>query len=171
MQNQKYSTYFIADDVPKAKQLIGILETIDIKNENIGVVSKDPKINLAELPEVDLSEQSKLPEALLRGALLGSGTGLLAGVVIATFPVSGVVLGGAAVATMAAGGGAIGAWSAGMIGVSEQSSLIEKFNHALDDNKTVVFADLDEQQHQSVSAKIKQASIDTKIKSGNTSDK
>ena len=146
MSTHQFKMYFISDNVDKSTIVVETLQKVGVSDDCIGVISKDSDILRADLPELDLSERSKLPEALGRGAALGSGTGLLAGILLASFPVAGLAIGGAAVAGITAGGGAIGAWSASMIGISEQSPLVEKFTSELDNGKTIIVCDLDDAQ-------------------------
>ncbi|MBT0585600.1 hypothetical protein [Alteromonas oceanisediminis] len=150
MSDTHFNSYFITDTVETATDVIDQLKSLGIPENDIGVVSKDKDIAKADLPEADLTEKSQLPEALKRGAMLGSGSGLFAGVLMATFPVVGFTVGGAAILGMTAGGAAAGAWSASMIGVSENSELVEQFEQALDDDKTLIFCELDASQREQV---------------------
>ena len=155
MSNHQFNYYFIADDVDVATDVLSHLKEAGLDDENIGVVSKDSDIVLADLPQADLSEKSKLPEALKRGVLLGSGSGLLAGVLLSAFPVAGLTLGGAAIVGMTAGGAAFGAWSASMIGVSENSDLVKRFEDSVDAEKTLIFCLLPDAKQQQVIEKTK----------------
>jgi len=170
MSDSHFNTYFIVDDVQAATSVIDILHEENIQDDDIGVVSKDSDIATADLPQVDLTDKSKLPEALKRGALLGSGSGLLAGVLLSVFPVAGITLGGAAILGMTAGGAAMGAWSASMIGISEDSPLVEEFDDALKAKKTLIFCQLSDEQKQHLKAKVKDSSATGKVKQGNTTN-
>jgi uncharacterized membrane protein len=150
MSNTTFSHYIIVDDVESATGVLNVLKQLNVCDEDIGVISKDSDIAIAELPQADLSEKSKLPEALKRGALLGSGSGLLAGVVLTAFPTYGITVGGAAILGMAAGGGAIGAWAASLIGISENSELVQQFEDAIDNKKTLILCKLTQTQANSV---------------------
>ena len=116
MSNINFNTYLVVKNVQAATNVINILRETRVSEDCIGVVSKDSEIARADLPELDTSGKSKLPEALTRGALIGSGLGLIVGVLLTAFPVAGVTLGGAAIASMAAGGAVFCAWSASMVG-------------------------------------------------------
>nr|WP_136251784.1 hypothetical protein [Ningiella ruwaisensis] len=154
MSDTSFNTYFITETVESASKVIEQLKDVGVSENDIGVVSKDEKIALADLPQADLTEKSQLPEALKRGALLGSGSGLLAGVLLATFPVAGLAVGGAAIVGMTAGGAAIGAWSASMIGISENSPLVEQFEQALDKEHTLIFCELEDEQRERIGSKV-----------------
>lgn len=166
MSVHNFNHYFIVVDVNTAKDVLEILQEINVKEEDIGVVSQDSDIVLADLPEVDLSEKSKLPEALKRGALLGSSSGLLAGTLLSVFPAAGVAVGGAAILGMTAGGAALGAWSASMIGISENSSLIKKFDASIAAKKTLVFCKLTDIQRSKVLENIHNKVESEKIENG-----
>jgi uncharacterized membrane protein len=171
MSDHNFNYYFIVKDVTTATDVLDILKQADVKEDNIGVVSKDTDSALADLPEVDLSEKSKLPQALKRGALLGSSSGLLAGVLLSIFPAAGVAVGGAAILAMTAGGGAFGAWSASLIGISEHSPLIKKFDASIDDGKTVIFCKLTEKQRNTVSDAVGSKLANERIESGEIDSK
>ena len=101
-----FNSYFIASNVQSAVDIVDAIKAESVSGNDIGTVSRDPQFKVAELPQADLSDKSKLPEALKRGALLGSGSGLLAGLLLTSFPVAGVTVGGAAILAMTAGGAA-----------------------------------------------------------------
>ncbi|WP_414829810.1 hypothetical protein [Alteromonas sp. H39] len=158
MRDNDYNRYFIASDVKTVESLITSLKNAGVSEDNIGVVSRDSDIVRADLPEADLSEKSAIPESLKRGALLGSGAGLLAGVLISVFPVAGLAAGGAAIAGMTAGGAVVGSWSATMIGVSESSPLVKQFEDALDNEKTLIFCDLSDEEEKRVAKSLSDSS-------------
>jgi hypothetical protein len=194
MSNINFNTYLVVKNVQTAMNVINILRETNVKEDCIGVVSKDSEIALADLPELDASGKSKLPEALTQAALLGSGLGLMAGMLLITFPVAGVTLGGAAIASMAAGGAIFGAWSASMVGISaaiasmaaggavfgawsasmvgtsKSSSLVAEFDHALKNEDTLIFCYLRPEQEKQVDEKINKAHIGGILKKGTTSD-
>lgn len=151
MNDTRFSKYFIVREVQEAASIIKSLKKLRLPDEKIGVISRSSDFALADLPQVDLTEQSELPEALKRGALLGAGSGLLAGVIITVFPLAGFTLGGGALIGLTAGGGAIGAWSAAMIGVSESSPIIKQFDEELDRGRTLIIADMTDEQFVEIS--------------------
>jgi hypothetical protein len=146
MSSSKHNTYIIAEDVHAATDAVEILKDFNISDDNIGTVSRDRQLDVADLPQADLTDKSQLPESVRRGALLGSSSGLLAGLLMTTFPIAGVTVGGTALLAMTAGGAALGSWSAGMIGISENSALVQEFETALDQEKTIVFAKIPDNQ-------------------------
>lgn len=150
MSNTTFSHYIIVGDLDSATDALEVLKQADVSDEDIGVISKDSDIAIAKLPQADLSEKSQLPEALKRGALLGSGSGLLAGVLLTAFPVAGITVGGAAILGMVAGGGAAGAWSASMIGISANSELVQQFEDAIDNGKTLILCKLSQGQAKTI---------------------
>jgi len=166
MSDHDFNHYFIADSIETCEQLVDKLTQSGVSEEEIGVISKDPDIVRADVPEIDISEKTKLLDSLQRGALMGSSTGLLAGVLLATFPAAGITLGGAAIASMAAGGAALGAWSASMIGISEQSPLVEKFDEALASKKTLIVCRLNESTQNSIESTIANGNIGQLLEQG-----
>lgn len=169
MSDHNFTHYFIVEDVSTATSVIDALKQEQIKDDNIGVVSKDSDIVLADLPQADFSETSNLPESLKRGAMLGSASGLLAGVILSVFPLAGVTLGGAAILGMTTGGAALGAWSASMIGISENSPLVERFENSIDNKKTLIFCKLSESQATAVFNGVSQIVAKGEIEKGQIS--
>lgn len=150
-----FNHYFIANNVETSTDILALLSKQNVSEDKIGVVSKDPEIVKADVPEVPIDEKTELPEAMQRGALVGTGTGLLAGVILALFPVTGFAFGGAFIATMAAGGGMVGSWSASMIGISEQSPLLAIFDDHLDKGKTIILCQLTDSQLQQMQGSLR----------------
>jgi len=150
MSGQHSNTYFITDDIITAQSLVNDLKSHSLTEEHIGVVSNDSAFQIAELPDADIEESTDVANAAKRGALLGSTTGLLAGISMTVFPPAGVALGGTAIAGMMLGGAAVGTWTASMIGVSEESSLLKKFDEALDDNAFLVLAEIQSSRQQDI---------------------
>ena len=149
-----FNSYFIASNVQSAVDIVDAIKAESVSENDIGTVSRDPQFKVAELPQADLSDKSKLPEALKRGALLGSGSGLLAGLLLTSFPVAGVTVGGAAILAMTAGGAALGSWSAGMIGVSENSELVQQLEDALENKKTIIFTNISDAEKERILMKL-----------------
>ncbi len=146
MENANSNTYFIARDLQTASSVVNSLKDHKIPEDAIGVVGDQNTLAIANLPEADLTETTDATNAAKRGTALGIASGFLAGLAITAFPPAGVALGGSTVAAMTAGGGAFGAWTATMIGVSEDSPLVDKFSNELDDDAILVFADITHDQ-------------------------
>ena len=144
------NTFFITHDINTANSLVNDLVQHKVSKENIGVIGERETLSVAKLPEANLAETSDVQNSVKRGAALGGATGLLAGLVVAAFPPAGVAVGGTALAAMTAGGAALGSWSASMIGVSENSELVAKFESELNKDGILVLADIDTKAQQSV---------------------
>ncbi|NMH61503.1 hypothetical protein [Alteromonas ponticola] len=156
MSDVNFNHYFVVNNVDTVVDIIEVLKRAGVSEEQIGVVSRDNDIVRADLPQADLTEKSAIPQSLKRGALLGSGAGLLAGVLVSVFPVAGIAAGGAAIVGMTAGGAAFGSWSATMIGVSESSPVVKQFEDALDNERTLIFCELSDSEKNEVVEQLEQ---------------
>ncbi|WP_395339206.1 hypothetical protein PN836_013915 [Ningiella sp. W23] len=163
MSNQDFNICYSCSSVEDASDIVKFLRMQKVDDDNIATLSRDSDIQIADLPEADLSESSQLPDALKRGALLGSGSGLMAGLVLTAFPAAGLAVGGAAIAAMTAGGAAFGTWVAGMIGVSENSNMVKDFEKQLDSGKTLIFAKASAVQQNHIRSDIEQLPIHARI--------
>lgn len=149
MENAKSNSYFITHDVETAANVVNSLRQQNLTDEQLGVIGRRETLAIADLPEPQLTERSDVTQAAKRGASVGLAGGLLAGLTLSAFPPSGLAVGGGAVAAITAGGGALGTWAATMIGVSEKSELVKKFEDEIANDSVIVIADI-EDRHQQV---------------------
>ncbi|MAM86366.1 hypothetical protein [Allohahella sp. A8] len=138
MTNKIYAVVNTLDD---AKPVVATLRDAGFSEDHIGVVCKNESVAESELPEADLTQTSQVGDSAKRGAAVGGATGLLAGLAAVAFPPAGIALGGAALAGITAAGAGVGTWSATMIGVSEQSPVLEEVNSAVEAGKVLIMAE------------------------------
>lgn len=135
--------YAVVETLHDASPVVATLRDAGFSDDQIGVVCKNESVAESDLPEADLTQTSQVGDAAKRGAAVGGATGLLAGLVAVAFPPAGVALGGAALAGITAAGAGVGTWSATMIGVSEQSPVLEEVDSAVESGKVLILAESD----------------------------
>jgi hypothetical protein len=120
---------FLLPDESTATDVVSDLKTNGVAEEALSIVARDPAA-YQSLPAADLADTSDFKPAVVQGAAVGGGTGLLAGLTMAVVP-RGFAVGGAALAGMALADVAFGVWVSPMIGVSVPNREIEKFETAI----------------------------------------
>ena len=146
--------YFLVDSLSSANSVVDHLKQHGVAESSIGVISHQDNIELTNLPEADLTEESDVTNALQRGAATGAATGLAAGLVAAAFPPSGLVIGGMALLGITGAGAAVGAWSASLIGISEQHPLVEQFQTRIDSGSILIVSDVEEDEADRIAGQI-----------------
>lgn len=79
------------------------------------------------------------------GAVVGGALGLFGGLLMVTVPPAGIAIGGGAIAAFAAGGAALGAWTSSLIGIRMPNSKLDDFQTAIENGKTLVLVDVEEE--------------------------
>lgn len=133
--------FFLAPDVPAAKSLVNELLLARVPEKHIHVLAREGT-PLEDLPEAGIAQRSDLIPAIERGAAVGGVTGGLAGLVALAIPGMAVVPAGGIVIGLAAAGLLIGSWASSLIGVSVDSSRLQRFKQAIADGKVLVMADV-----------------------------
>ncbi len=139
----------LSDDVDDAITVVDTLRAKNYEDDDIYVITKDDII-LEDLPEADPRQYSDLFPAMKRGAGIGGALGLFGGLLMATVPPAGIAVGGAAITAMAAGGAAFGAWTSSLVGISIPNTELEAFQKAIENGKTLILVDVEEDRADSV---------------------
>ena len=144
----------LSDDVEDAIAVVDTLRAKNYEDDDIYVITKDDII-LEDLPEADPRQYSDLFPAMKRGAGIGGALGLFGGLLMATVPPAGIAVGGAAITAMAAGGAAFGAWTSSLVGISIPNTELEAFHKAIENGKTLILVDVEEDKADSVLDELK----------------
>ncbi|GAA3960676.1 hypothetical protein [Allohahella marinimesophila] len=153
MSNKIYAVVATLDE---AAPVVATLRDAGFSDEQIGVVCKNESVTESNLPDADITQTSQVGDAAKRGAAVGGATGLLAGLAAVAFPPAGIALGGAALAGITAAGAGVGTWSATMIGVSEQSPVLEEVDSAVEAGKVLIMAEADDEDDSALQRVLKQ---------------
>jgi len=118
-----------------ARAAVAALRAAGFTEEHISLAARSD-IELERLPETYVEDTHDFNGGLKRGLVVGSGTGLLAGLVAASIPSAGITLAGAAL--MAVAGAAVGGWSAALVGTSVPGDLHREFEDELARGRVVL---------------------------------
>ena len=133
----------LSDDLDDASSVVETLRQSGYSDDDIYVITNEDII-LEDLPEADPRQYSDLLPALKRGAGVGGAMGLFGGILMASVPAAGVALSGAAITALTAGGAAFGAWTSSLLGISVPNSRLEDFHKAIENGKTLVLVDVED---------------------------
>ena len=133
--------YFLVPDVESAKKIVDELLLARIEERHMHVIAKEGT-PMEDLPEAKLAQRTDVIPALERGITIGGAAGIVAGIVVVSFPPAGLVLGGGAMLGLAFAGVGFGALMSTMIGVDVPNSQIEKFQGAIEKGELLMMIDV-----------------------------
>ena len=135
--------YFLSPHLKSAQQIVNDLLLARVNVGHMHIVSKDEsQLIKAHLPCASLLEKTDIIPAFERGTVVGFATGLLAGLVGATFSPLGLEFDGATILGITLSGAIFGAWVSGMIGISLHNSQLEQFESAIEDGQLLLIIDV-----------------------------
>ena len=133
--------YIYAFDTPlAARGAVSVLRGHGVRDEAISLVARS-SIELEEIPQRYLDASTDFIPALRRGAAIGGGIGLCAGLVALAIPALGITLAGPALIAFFAGGAVLGAWSSALVGSSVPDEVRRKFEDEIDAGRTLLVVD------------------------------
>jgi len=119
----------------QARAAVAALRAAGFTEEHIALAARSD-IELERLPDTYVEDSHDFNGGLKRGLVVGSGTGLLAGLVAASIPSFGVTLAGAA--ALAIAGAAVGGWSSALVGTSVPGDLHRDFEQEIANGRVVL---------------------------------
>jgi uncharacterized membrane protein YeaQ/YmgE (transglycosylase-associated protein family) len=135
--------YFLSPHVNSAKQIVNDLLLARVDAGHMHIISKDEsQLTAADLPGASLLEKSDVIPALERGLVFGLATGLVAGLIGASFSPLGLEFDGATILGITLAGAVFGTWVSGMIGVSLHNSKLKRFEPAIDEGQLLLIVDV-----------------------------
>lgn len=137
--------YFTLPDISTAKTVVDELLLKRINSNHIHVLARDGTA-LGDLPEASLFQKSDFIPAVERGLAVGGITGILAGIIIVSFPPAGLTLTGSAILATGLAGAVIGAWVCSMIGVDVPNTQIHQFEQAIEAGEILMMVDIPRSQ-------------------------
>lgn len=129
---------FSTPDMAGAIAAIDAALAAGVPDEDILLVARSD-IEIDKVPQGRKQADTDMIPAALRGAGLGAGAGLLAGLAAVVIPALGVTMIGAAAATVA--GAAVGSWSSALVGSSIPDPVRQKFHDEIDAGKILLVVD------------------------------
>ena len=118
-----------------ARAAVAALRSAGFTEEHISLAARSD-IELERLPETYVEDSHDFNGGLKRGLVVGSGTGLLAGLVAASIPSFGITLAGAA--ALAVAGAAVGGWSSALVGTTVPGDLHRDFEQEIAKGRVVL---------------------------------
>ena len=135
--------YFLSPHLKSAQQIVNDLLLARVNVGHMHIVSNDEsQLIKAHLPCASLLEKTDIIPAFERGTVVGFATGLLAGLVGATFSPLGLEFDGATILGITLSGAIFGAWVSGMIGISLHNSQLEQFESAIEEGQLLLIIDV-----------------------------
>ncbi|MDN5850534.1 MAG: DUF1269 domain-containing protein [Nitrococcus sp.] len=133
--------YFLLPNVETTRNVVHEFLLNHVEERHIHVVARKGT-PLEDLPEAGISENTDFIPAAERGMLAGGATGALVGLAGVAFPPAGLAIGGGSVIFLTLGGAAFGAWISSMIGLSFDSSRLDKFHEAVEAGQILMLVDV-----------------------------
>ncbi len=115
---------FTTPDLTTAEGVLAAARSAGLDNDNLSLIAR-ADIELGSIPDEFKDVATDFMPAALRGAAIGCGAGLLAGLVALAFPSLGVTVAG--VVLLAVGGAAIGTWVSSLVGSTVEDPVRRKF--------------------------------------------
>jgi len=145
---------FLSPDLLHAQRVVNDLREAGIAEKQIYVIAKSDSAGLNSGVLTDLPDEGPEGDDFLagyeRGLAFGGTAGLLAGLLIVTFPPAGLVLGGGAILLIQLAGAGLGGLLAGIAGAAYHNSRLEKFESALDSGQILIMVDVPRRETQRI---------------------
>lgn len=133
--------YWLLPDVVSAKRTMDDLLVNRVEHRHIHFVARDG-MDMTGLHEANLFQTSDIVHAAEMGLMIGGAVGVVAGVVVAMFPIVGDTPQWGLVGVLAVLGAVFGAWASSMIGSSAPNSRLKPFEADIADGKIVLIVDV-----------------------------
>lgn len=138
--------YLLLPTIESTRHFINDLLQERIPEKNIHIIANS-ELDLENLPEASVLQNSDLLPALQRGVAIGGTSGLLAGLIAVAFPPAGIILaGGAVVLASTIAGAGIGGWASTLIGISAPHPELKRFEDAIEKGSLLILVEAPEEQ-------------------------
>ena len=148
--------FFLAPDVQSAHDLVDSLLLERVPESRIHVLAREGT-PLSDLPEAGIAQRSDLIPALERGAAAGGIAGGLAGLVAIALPGITIIPAGGIVIALVAAGALVGSWASSLVGVSVDSSRLERFREAIAGGQVLIMADVHAEHAERIERKVRES--------------
>ena len=153
----KQRTYWLLPDLASARRMMTDLRAAGVETRHIHFAGRDG-LDMTGLHAANVLQTSDVVHAAKTGLVLGSVTGICAGLLVALyFPIVGDGPQWEAAGVLAVLGGAVGAWSSSMIGISIPSPRLERFENALAQGGILLMVDVRQSQAQAMASLLQAA--------------
>lgn len=132
--------YWLLPDLASARKTMDDLLLARIDESHIHFAGAE-NADLSGLHPANVLQTSDLIPAAQQGLVIGGAVGIVAGAVVAMFPIVGDTPQWGMVGVLAVLGGAFGAWASSMIGSSAPSSRLARFQAAMASGQILLMVD------------------------------
>ncbi|UDM52219.1 DUF1269 domain-containing protein [Cupriavidus sp. MP-37] len=133
--------FWLLPDLTSARRTMDDLLLARVENRHIHFVARDGA-DMTGLHEANLFQTSDIVHAAEMGLMVGGGVGVVAGVVVAMFPIVSDTPQWGLVGVLAVLGAVFGAWAASMIGSSAPNSRLRAFEKDIEAGKILLMVDV-----------------------------
>ncbi|MDK3023586.1 DUF1269 domain-containing protein [Cupriavidus taiwanensis] len=133
--------FWLLPDLSSARRTMDDLLLARVENRHIHFVARDGA-DMTGLHEANLFQTSDIVHAAEMGLMVGGGVGVVAGVVVAMFPIVSDTPQWGLVGVLAVLGAVFGAWAASMIGSSAPNSRLRAFEKDIEAGKILLMVDV-----------------------------
>ena len=134
---------FSVPDLTTAEGALAAARAAGLHNDNLSLIAR-ADIELDSIDDEFKDVATDFMPAALRGAAIGGGGGLLAGLAVLAFPSLGVTLVGVVLLTV--GGAAIGTWVSSLIGSTVEDPVRRKFQGEIAAGRILLVIDAESRQ-------------------------
>lgn len=133
---------FLSPDESHAHAAIQTLREQGVPDRHLYVVAGEG-VQTEGLPDAGPEDDDFIP-AYKRGLALGGVGGLLAGLVVMSFPPAGIVVGGGALTLATLAGASLGGLGTGLVGTGFSNTRLEQFKAAIEAGSLIILADVED---------------------------
>ncbi|QEZ44099.1 hypothetical protein [Cupriavidus oxalaticus] len=133
--------FWLLPDLASARRTMDDLLLARVENRRIHFVARDGE-DMTGLHEANLFQTSDIVHAAEMGLVVGGGVGVVAGAVVAMFPIVSDTPQWGLVGVLAVLGAVFGAWAASMIGSSAPNSRLRAFEKDIEAGKILLMVDV-----------------------------
>jgi hypothetical protein len=153
-------------DISTTKRIAEHVKTNGVSDGHIHVVGKSTlAIEHLHLHQANLLQTTNLPQALIKGGILGLVCGALMGVALSILSPWGISISGSGVVIFALVGVILGLWISGLVGIGVQNPIVEQASSSIQQGKYLMMIDLDNDQEQNMTGEILQRFPQAKVTS------
>ncbi|MGO4153003.1 DUF1269 domain-containing protein [Cupriavidus sp. YAF13] len=133
--------FWLLPDLVSARRTMDDLLLARIENSHIHFVARDGA-DMSGLHEANLFQTSDIVHAAEMGLMVGGGIGIVAGALVAMFPIVSETPQWGLVGVLAVLGAVFGAWASSMIGCSAPNSRHKAFEKDIEEGKILLMVDV-----------------------------
>lgn len=142
-------------DITTTKRIADHMKTNGISDGHIHVLGRSAlAIDHLHLNKANLFQTTNLPQALLRGGVIGLILGMLMGVSLLWLSPWGIVVPPTGVVVFTVLGLILGLWISGLVGIGVQNPVVEQNSLSIQQGKYLMIIDLDSEQAKNIAGTI-----------------